>query len=675
MAVVVAVVSSLLAVQAAAGAQSGAGGFGDVSADTYYSLPVSALAGRGVFAGTLCGAGFCPSAPIDRKTMAVWAVRAVDGRDPDPIAVSRFNDVSADSFYGPFIERLAVLGITVGCGDRSGFCPDREMTRAETAIMLARQFKLPDSPSPNFSDVPADAYYAPFVARIAAAGVTVGCGDGTRFCPSSKVTRAQMATFLYRGAEPVRPTLRTLKWHSAGDSYSSGTGAEPYYDESHGCRRSREAYGHVAAGELAADEWLIGSHTGAAAITSNAIAFSACHGHHVEEFFFDHSHNGEPHSQLWPAGSEPVDVLTMSMGGNDVGFDAILGEFADCQKQAWRVILGDVPEECREFLPLTEEHVVLALGLRMSRLLRPVKVCTGLRYNDDLPDKYECDLKIPGGRGGLDDFYYQVATGALTNDGVLYVVLYPQPIANVEDWETRVGIPQCSVVSPLIVKTVASIAAQLTKKLNDTIIEAIGIANRRLGETRIRYLDTHALYRSGAHELCGTGERWMHGVTLRGSKAFHPNAAGHKATGEALADLIGATHPYAAEAATIEQRLDEYRADVRQRDRYLDELRTVLFRLVTLAPGDSAKGWEDCSTDPCKHLRITLHEFTPGAYSVECWSSLSSSRWYPPEGKTRTWTWPTSRLWQEGGCWFGYPGERVWVVVDGIKSNEVIWPR
>ena len=36
------------------------------------------------------------------------------------------------------------------------------------------------------------------------------------------------------------------------------------------------------------------------------------------------------------------------------------------------------------------------------------------------------------------------------------------------------------------------------------------------------------------------------------------------------------------------------------------------------------------------------------------------------------WQWPKSGLWTEGGRWFDCPGEQVWVVVDGVKSNVAV---
>ena len=225
--VLLAVWASLLAsassVAAQQGSGEGGGAYPDTPADAYFAEPVAQLKDRGVFEGTLCGDGFCPSDPIDRKTVAVWVVRMLDGEDPPAVSESRFDDVDSAGFHARFIERVAVLGVTRGCGDGSGFCPDRHMTRAEMAVFLSRAYSLGDGPDPAFSDVPADAWYAADVARLANAGITVGCGDGTRFCPGQDTTRAQMATFLHRADNPDRIEEPGI----AGDAISIGA--------SHGC--------------------------------------------------------------------------------------------------------------------------------------------------------------------------------------------------------------------------------------------------------------------------------------------------------------------------------------------------------------------------------------------------------------------------------------------------------
>ena len=197
--------SVAVAVTAAAPAGAQAAGFDDVAEDTYYSVPVTALAELGVFAGTECAQGFCPGEAIDRKTMAVWVVRVLDGEDPPAVSESSFSDVDAAGFHAPFIARMAELGVTRGCGDGTGFCPDRVVSRAQMAAFLTRAFGLPAGPDPGFVDVADDAWYVAAVSSLVASNITQGCGDGTGFCPEQDTSRAQMATFIHRALNPASP--------------------------------------------------------------------------------------------------------------------------------------------------------------------------------------------------------------------------------------------------------------------------------------------------------------------------------------------------------------------------------------------------------------------------------------------------------------------------------------
>ena len=205
----VALAASALGISSPAAAQTQP--FTDTSQDAYYSEAVDALAGGGVFDGTECAQGMlCPGEPIDRKTMAVWTVRALDDQDPAQNPNSRFSDVDADSFHAPFIERMAELGVTTGCGDGTGFCPDNTVTRNQMAVFLTRAFNLDPGPDPGFTDVAPDAWYYNQVAALAASRITAGCGDGTTFCPSRQTTRGQMATFLARALGLIQlPPERT----------------------------------------------------------------------------------------------------------------------------------------------------------------------------------------------------------------------------------------------------------------------------------------------------------------------------------------------------------------------------------------------------------------------------------------------------------------------------------
>ena len=199
--VVWAVVVSLTvgATAVAVGAQGG-DTFDDVDETGVHARSVEALAEAGIVEGTECGEGrFCPDEPIDRWVMAVWLVRAVDGREPSPTSTSGFADVDSGRWWAPYVERLAVLGITSGCATGPArFCPDDSVTRAQMATFLTRGFDLEAAPSAGFSDTVGN-FHAASIDALAAGGITAGCAtDPLRYCPGRKVTRGQMATFLAR---------------------------------------------------------------------------------------------------------------------------------------------------------------------------------------------------------------------------------------------------------------------------------------------------------------------------------------------------------------------------------------------------------------------------------------------------------------------------------------------
>jgi hypothetical protein len=50
----------------------------------------------------------------------------------------------------------------------------------------------------RFGDVPSNHPHADGISWVADAQVTLGCGDGSNYCPNDDVTRAQMGTFMHR---------------------------------------------------------------------------------------------------------------------------------------------------------------------------------------------------------------------------------------------------------------------------------------------------------------------------------------------------------------------------------------------------------------------------------------------------------------------------------------------
>ena len=83
-------------------------------------------------------------------------------------------------------------------GISDGTEPNAAINRAQMVTMLWRTMGQPTAGgTANFTDVPADSYYAQAVAWAIENGITAGVGGG-RFDPNSTCTRGQIATFLYR---------------------------------------------------------------------------------------------------------------------------------------------------------------------------------------------------------------------------------------------------------------------------------------------------------------------------------------------------------------------------------------------------------------------------------------------------------------------------------------------
>jgi hypothetical protein len=101
------------------------------------------------------------------------------------------------------INRVAAAGITSGC-DTDRFCPDGEVTRAQLASFLDRALDLPAADADAFTD-DAGIVHEAAINRVAAAGLTAGCGDG-RYCPDGTVTRSQLIRFLERAVNFEAPS-------------------------------------------------------------------------------------------------------------------------------------------------------------------------------------------------------------------------------------------------------------------------------------------------------------------------------------------------------------------------------------------------------------------------------------------------------------------------------------
>jgi S-layer family protein len=176
--------------------------FLDVPSNDPFYTDIGKLAARGVTVGCASG-NYCPNAPVTREQMAAFILRAIGEFDPPTPPSQRFNDVPpANPFYNS-IDRLAVLNITVGCTpDHLFYCPADPVKRDQMSAFILRglgEFNPPTPATQRFTDVPPSNVFYNFIDRMAVLNITLGCTpDQLMYCPNDSVTRAQMAAFLVR---------------------------------------------------------------------------------------------------------------------------------------------------------------------------------------------------------------------------------------------------------------------------------------------------------------------------------------------------------------------------------------------------------------------------------------------------------------------------------------------
>ncbi len=125
-----------------------------------------------------------------------------------------FADVPAGYWAYAAIARLASAQV-VGGVDRTHFRPDRTVTRAEFAAMLARALALPipTAPGPSFRDIAVTDWFYDAVVRTVASGHMVGLGQGV-FGPDLGLTRQEAAAIAARAGAgwPIRPDLAGVSY-------------------------------------------------------------------------------------------------------------------------------------------------------------------------------------------------------------------------------------------------------------------------------------------------------------------------------------------------------------------------------------------------------------------------------------------------------------------------------
>ena len=183
---------------------------------------------------------------------------AVANRESDNVSIlintgtGGFVDVRPGHWAEEAIYKIYEAGITTGCSkDPLKYCPSSPVTRAQMAIFLERGINgggyIPPDATGIFADVPVTYWAAHWIEQLYNDGITTGCWKNPlRYCPSSPVTRAQMAIFLLRAkhGSNYKPPAATGIFDDVPVTYWAANWIEQLYKEgiTSGCSQNPLLY-------------------------------------------------------------------------------------------------------------------------------------------------------------------------------------------------------------------------------------------------------------------------------------------------------------------------------------------------------------------------------------------------------------------------------------------------
>jgi len=191
--------------------------FSDVPPSHTFHGAIEAMLSNAITGGCAangdCPDTYCPTSNVTRGQMSAFICKAW-GKTQLANPVATFTDVPTSHLFYGWVERLVDapswggVAVTGGCGGPPLiYCPTNNVTRGQMAAFLCKaagQTWLAN-PTPTFGDVPTSHLFYGWIERVADApswpggAVTTGCGGGN-YCPTTNVTRGQMAQFLCRAA-------------------------------------------------------------------------------------------------------------------------------------------------------------------------------------------------------------------------------------------------------------------------------------------------------------------------------------------------------------------------------------------------------------------------------------------------------------------------------------------
>ena len=112
---------------------------------------------------------------------------------------AEFNDVPADAWFAPYVHQAANQEIVSGDGETGNFAPGRSVNKVEFLKMLTKAFEIDPTQfdiNATANDVPADAWFAPYV-NFALQFKVIKPDGNNNVDPSKELTRGEVAELIF----------------------------------------------------------------------------------------------------------------------------------------------------------------------------------------------------------------------------------------------------------------------------------------------------------------------------------------------------------------------------------------------------------------------------------------------------------------------------------------------
>jgi hypothetical protein len=188
-------IQAILGAQINTNTTNNSGAFPDTQANTLEDTAAAFLKDKGIIGGYPDGE-FKGIIPVNRAEVAKFLLLANEiAVAPTTNFQPNFSDVPASAWFTPFIVEAETRGILEGYPDGT-FRPAQTVNTVEFLKLITNVFSLEENLPHQFTDIEANAWYAPFVGVASQYNLFPDRGD--QLNPSQDLTRAEVAIAIYK---------------------------------------------------------------------------------------------------------------------------------------------------------------------------------------------------------------------------------------------------------------------------------------------------------------------------------------------------------------------------------------------------------------------------------------------------------------------------------------------